>query len=103
MINITESALKELQILIGRINDPAVLLRLNVKNTGGGCGGSPIFSVEKALKSKFDKAICVEGVKFVVNKKAYCGVKDLTIDFSRDVLSSGFKFINNNSSCKCRR
>ena len=49
----------------------------------------------------FDKIYDQHGVKLVVNVKSLIYLRGMKIDFSSDILSGGFKFVNPNASRTC--
>ncbi len=101
LLSLTENAVTEVKGIIAAKQFGEVALRVGVR--AGGCAGM-------SYELHFDKAVHpddisfeVEGVRLVVDPKSAVFLTGMTLDFSRDLMGGGFKFINPNakSSCGC--
>ena len=82
-----------------RINEDGDYLRASV--SGGGCSGMNYNLEWDTDLGEFDKIYEHHGVKVVVDLKSLLYLRGMTIDFSTDILSCGFKFVNPNASRTC--
>lgn len=74
-------------------------LRLGVKTTG--CSGMA-YVIEFADQiEEFDEVFEDKGVKVIINAKDLVYLDGTQLDFSREGLNEGFKFINPNESDRC--
>ena len=96
-ISLTKDAAKRL-IQIKTKKD-GKYLRASV--TGGGCSGMNYNLDWDNDLQDFDKIYDQHGVKLVVNVKSLIYLRGMQIDFSSDILSGGFKFVNPNASRTC--
>lgn len=99
MIQLSPSAVKEIQRLLSKQNKPNVFFRLQVQP--GGCSGL-LYDIG------FDEAIasddCVfncTGISVVVDGTSCDYVKDLRLDFSEDLMGGGFRFHNPQAIASC--
>ena len=98
MINLTEAAKQHVRKLIAD-QKPDVFLRVGVK--GGGCSG---FSYDVKFDNQMnenDRAFEVDGLKVVCDIKSLLYLGGMQVDYSNDLLSGGFKFINPNATGTC--
>ena len=82
-----------------RINEDGDYLRAS--GSGGGCSGINYNLEWETDLGEFDKIYEHDGVKGVVDLKSLLYLRGMTIDFSTDILSGGFKFVNPNASRTC--
>lgn len=101
MINLTESAQKELKRLATRdgLNAPVVVLGVD----SGGCSG---FSYRMGMDTRVQdgyEAFAYEGLTVACAPDALPFFRDMEIDFSKDLIGGGFKFRNPNAkgTCSC--
>ncbi len=99
MIQLSPSAVKEIQRLLSKQNKPNIFFRLQVQP--GGCSGL-LYDIG------FDEAIasddCVfnsTGISVVVDATSCDYVKDLRLDFSEDLMGGGFRFHNPQAIASC--
>jgi iron-sulfur cluster assembly protein len=99
-ILLTPAAVTEVKRLIaGEADNQGLMLRIGVQ--GGGCSGlSYIMGFEKD-KSEFDRTFTFDGLTVVVDSKSLMYLGGTTIDFSKEILSGGFKFLNPKSARSC--
>ncbi len=101
LLFLTENAITEVKGIIAAKNIGEVSLRVGVE--AGGCSGMTYqLSFEKASHPD-DISFDAEGVRVVVDPKSALFLTGTTLDFSRDLVGGGFKFINPNAkgSCGC--
>ncbi|GJM60191.1 iron-sulfur cluster assembly accessory protein [Persicobacter diffluens] len=100
MINITEKAISQLQVLRQEEGkDENHHLRVSVK--GGGCSGLmyDLGFDDKVVES--DQVFEDKGVKILVDKKSLLYLLGTTLDFSDGLNGKGFQFINPNATRTC--
>ncbi|MFQ5780724.1 MAG: HesB/IscA family protein [Nitrospiria bacterium] len=101
VIQLTPNAVKEVKGMIERKNLGNVALRVSVQ--GGGCSGltySLNFDTEVTTHDAFFE---VEGLRVIVDKKSALYLTGTKLDFSKELVGGGFKFLNPNAkqSCGC--
>jgi len=101
MIKITPAAIKKLNHLYKNSKDTDFTLRLTIDRNS--LCGNQIRLLCNASVTRFDKEFIVNGIKFVINRKYYSKTKAITIDYSDDLLKSGFKitYQNERDDCNC--
>ena len=101
MINFTESAILEIKSLMKRLKDKNMAIRLNVK--GENCCGNAVTLAFDTANEKSDKILNVDGIKIVINKMAFAKVNSLTVDYTKNLLTGSFKFVNPEirKNCDC--
>ena len=104
MINLTESAAKEIKKIVVEQGLPAEQTRLRVGVKGGGCSGfSYMLDLTEEAKGENDEELESNGVKILVDNKSLLYLNGVEIDFRDEVMGRGFVFKNPNatSSCGC--
>lgn len=101
VIALTPTAVKEIKGIIEKKNLGNVALRVGVQ--GGGCSGLSYnlnFDTEVAAH---DTSFEVEGLRVIVDEKSALYLAGTTLDFSKELVGGGFKFLNPNAkrSCGC--
>ncbi len=99
MIQLTDIAKEEVKKLLERENKPEAFLRVGVK--GGGCSG---LSYDVKLDDKmneYDRVYDINGVKVVCDSKSFIYLDGMAIDYSRELVGGGFRFINPNATGTC--
>jgi len=101
MITLSESASSEVKRLLQQENKHAWALRVGV--VGGGCSGLSYTLAFDETPGKNDKVFELDGVKIYVDPKSYLFLNGMQLEFSTELLTGGFKFINPNAqrSCSC--
>lgn len=101
MITLTESSISEVKRLLAQEKKESWGLRIGV--AGGGCSGLSYTLAFDENPSPADTVIDASGVKVFIDPKSYLFLNGMTIDYSKDLLSGGFKFVNPNAkkSCSC--
>ena len=96
---ITKRAVKRLKAVMKADNKDNHYLRMSVE--GGGCSGmSYKMDFEKEVK-EFDKEFESNGLKVLCDLKSWLYLKDITVDYSEDLLNGGFKIENPNAERTC--
>lgn len=101
MIQISQAAVNEIKRLQRKHRNPPSTLRLGVRR--GGC-------IQLYYTLEFDDKInpddCMiesDGVSVLINADSHKYLKDLTLDYSEDLMGGGFRFHNRNATetCSC--
>lgn len=101
MITVTTSAVKQIQNILVEQHQEGAHLRLGVQ--GGGCSGMEyILTIDDQIDAN-DLIIENEGIKVLVDRDSMPYLSGSTLDFSNDLMNSGFVFNNPNAkrSCGC--
>jgi iron-sulfur cluster assembly protein len=101
MIKLSETAAAEIKRLLVQENKEEWGLRVGV--VGGGCSGlSYTLAFDETPKNN-DSVFDIEGVKVYCDPKSYLFLNGMVLDFSTELLTGGFKFINPNAqkTCSC--
>jgi iron-sulfur cluster assembly protein len=99
MINVTESAAKQLRSLLGA--QPASEKKgLRVQVAKGGCSG---FQYEMALDhpKEGDAVVARNGVEFFIDPESGDLLRDATLDFQDGLTGTGFRIVNPNAARTC--
>jgi iron-sulfur cluster assembly protein len=97
MIRLSEIAKEEVQKLLQ--GKPGAFVRVGVK--GGGCSG---LSYDVKIDDKQDPLDRVSeegGIKVVCDTKSFVYLDNMTVDYSRELVGGGFRFVNPNASGSC--
>ncbi|NKB81154.1 MAG: iron-sulfur cluster assembly accessory protein [Nitrospirales bacterium] len=99
VVTLTDAAVTEVRRLLDVQGITEGGLRLGVK--GGGCSGlSYTINFDDKI-GEFDTVCTVEDVKVLVDAKSAIYLAGMTLDYQKDLVSGGFKFINPNASKTC--
>ena len=99
LVTLTEEAVVEVRRLIDVQDLTEGGLRLGVK--GGGCSGlSYTINFDDKI-GEFDTVCEQDGVKILVDAKSAIYLEGMQLDYQKDLVSGGFKFINPNASKTC--
>lgn len=101
MITLTEPCIAEVKRLLQQEQKETWGLRLGVK--GGGCSGLTYTLAFDEKPGAADSVFDYDGVKVYCDPKSYLFLNGMTLDFSTELLTGGFKFVNPNAkkSCSC--
>lgn len=101
MFSVTETAAKEIQVLMSKYENPELGLR--VKVVAGGCSGYSYDLAFDDQKQATDKVFEANGVKVYIDERSYPILDGTQLDFVDTMLGRGFTFTNPNakSSCGC--
>ena len=99
LVTLTEAAVVEVRRLLDVQDLTEGGLRLGVK--GGGCSGlSYTINFDDKI-GEFDTVCEQDGVKILVDAKSAIYLEGMQLDYQKDLVSGGFKFINPNASKTC--
>jgi iron-sulfur cluster assembly protein len=100
-INLSPTASKELARIMKHEGKAGWGLRMGVK--GGGCSGLTYIMQFEEQPKDHDKINEIEGIRVFVDPKSYLYLNGMTLDYSNELLTGGFKFVNPNAtqSCSC--
>lgn len=99
VVTLTENAVRRIKEILQEKNDPHLMLRVGVR--GGGCSGLSYSLDFDAKLSEHDTVYETNGVKVVVDMKSSLYLHGTQLDFSNDLTSGGFKFVNPNATRSC--
>lgn len=99
-IHLTPAAVAEIKRLMTEQNlGDDSMLRVGVQ--GGGCGGLTYLMEFDNVVGDDDRTLEFDGLIVVVDAKSLVYMDGTTIDFSRELLTGGFKFDNPLSARSC--
>ncbi len=99
LVTLTEAAVAEVKRLMDVQDLTEGGLRLGVK--GGGCSGlSYTINFDENI-GEFDTVCEQDGVKVIVDAKSAIYLEGMQLDYQKDMVSGGFKFLNPNASKTC--
>ncbi|MDX2176986.1 MAG: iron-sulfur cluster assembly accessory protein [Candidatus Sumerlaeia bacterium] len=101
MINLTEPCISEVKRLLDQEKKSDWGLRVGV--AGGGCSGLSYTLAFDEQPGPKDNVFDFEGLKVYCDPKSYLFLNGMTLDFSTELLTGGFRFVNPNAkkSCSC--
>lgn len=101
MVTLTTEATSEIKRLLVQEQKEDWGLRIGV--VGGGCSGLSYTLAFDEKPGDKDTVYEVDGVQVFIDPKSYLFLNGLTLDFSNELLTGGFKFENPNAarSCSC--
>ena len=98
-IIVTEKAVKRLKAVMSSEGKEDHVLRMSVE--GGGCSGMSYKMDFDMAQGDFDKVFETNGLKVVCDLKSWLYLKNVTVDYSDDMLTGGFKIKNPNAERTC--
>ena len=98
-IIVTEKAVKRLKAVMSSEGKEDHVLRMSVE--GGGCSGMSYKMDFDMTQGDFDKVFETNGLKVVCDLKSWLYLKNVTVDYSDDMLTGGFKIKNPNAERTC--
>jgi iron-sulfur cluster assembly protein len=98
MITVTERAIKKINQQIER-RGKGVGIRIGVKTTG--CSGLAYILEFVDDSNQYDKKFNLGKYSLFVDKKSYQYLDGLTVDYEKQGLNEGFKFVNPNEKARC--
>ena len=98
-IIVTEKAVKRLKAVMSSEGKEDYVLRMSVE--GGGCSGMSYKMDFDMAQGDFDKVFETNGLKVVCDLKSWLYLKNITVDYSDDMLTGGFKIKNPNADRTC--
>jgi iron-sulfur cluster insertion protein len=97
-LTLSQTSREKIISLIGQ--EPGCFLRLSIQ--GGGCAGfSYTFLVDRVINEDDDLIFEENGAKFVIDTVSHDLVKGSEIDYTDDLMWSGFIVKNPNATSKC--
>ena len=99
VISITETAAKQVKLLLDKRDKPSFGIRVGVKS--GGCSGFTYYIEYADEKNKFDEVVEDKGVRILIDPKALMYLLKSEMDYVEDKFKSGFKFNNPNEKGNC--
>jgi len=98
-ITVTKKASDRLKGVMSSEGKDGFALRMGVE--GGGCSGMTYKMSFDDKQGEFDKVFESNGLKVYCDLKSWLYVKDITVDFSDDMLNGGFKISDPNAERTC--
>jgi len=98
-IFVTKKAAKKLKSVMSSEGKDDHFLRMSVDS--GGCSGMNYKMDFEDSQGSYDKAFETNGLKVVCDLKNWPYLKNITIDYSDDMLNGGFKIENPNAERTC--
>ena len=98
MITVTDEAAKQ---LIDRITQVEGAIGVRVGVMGGGCSGFQYQLDFAMIKNEDDIEYENNGITLLVDPKSKVFLFGITIDYTSDLMQSGFKFINPSATRTC--
>lgn len=99
-ISISPKAAEQVKNRLVKRGTPESYLRLGVK--GGGCSGfSYVIEYEDNPPRDKDLLFEMEGIKLVIDKKSILYLNGSILDWEKNLLHSGYIFINPHEKQKC--
>ena len=100
MIIVTDSAVKQLQVLLAEHEEAGVKKGLRIFVETGGCAGMQ-YGMALDAQKEGDAVIEREGVKVLVDAYSAQYLSGSTIDFSEGLTGAGFRIHNPNATRSC--
>jgi len=98
-IFVTEKAVKRLKAVMSSEGKDNHFVRMSVDS--GGCSGMNYKMDFEGNQGDYDKIFEINGLKVVCDLKSWLYLKNITIDYSDDMLNGGFKIENPNAERTC--
>ena len=98
-IFVTEKAAKRLKAVMSAEGKDNHFLRMSVDS--GGCSGMNYKMDFEDSQGIYDKEFEANGLKVVCDLKSWLYLKNITIDYSEDMLNGGFRIENPNAERTC--
>ena len=99
MITVTDTAAKQVLNLISEQGAVGSHLRIGVQ--GGGCSGLEYFLALDDQIMEDDEVVEAGGIKVLVDHDSMPHLEGSTLDWSTDLMNSGFTFLNPNATRTC--
>lgn len=98
-IFVSEKAVKRLKAVMSSEGKGDYFLRMSVDS--GGCSGMNYKMDFDKEQDTFDKVFNQNGLNVICDLKSWLYLKNITIDYSDDMLNGGFKIENPNAERTC--
>jgi len=99
MIELSQAAADQIKRLLAENSTPDWGLRVGVK--GGGCSGLTYDLTFAEKPEESELTFESNGVKVFVDSGSLLYLGGTTLDYSKDLLTGGFKFVNPNAARTC--
>jgi iron-sulfur cluster assembly protein len=99
MINVTDSAVRQLQTLLSQ-GPEASQKGLRVEVARGGCSGLH-YEMTLGEREEGDEIVEREGVQFFIDDESISYLRGATLDFTGGLTGTGFRIVNPNASRTC--
>ncbi len=99
VISLTNSAAKQVQLLIEKRNKHTYGIRVGVKS--GGCAGQTYYVEYADNKNQFDEVVEEKGVRILIDPKALMYILGSEMDYVESKFKSQFTFTNPNETASC--
>ena len=99
MIQLSDVAKQEVRKLLAAEVKPGFFLRIGVK--GGGCSGMTYEVRLDDAQKEFDRIFEQDGIKVVCDSKSLVYLDNMVIDYSKELVGGGFRFVNPNATGSC--
>lgn len=101
MIQLSQTAIGEVQRIKSKSPNSAALFRLRVQQ--GGCAGWYYTLMLDDVATPDDRVFTYEGIEIVIDSLSRQYLIGLNLDYSEDLMGGGFRFHNPNavSGCGC--
>jgi iron-sulfur cluster assembly protein len=101
LLTITPLALRQAKDLLVKHGRPQSGFRVGVR--GGGCSGLTYMLEFEDAERKGDRVIEEDGLKIFMDIKSQLFLTGTTLDYTKSLMDTGFKFVNPNAkrSCSC--
>ena len=99
MVTVTEQAVSQVNNIMKSEDKDSLNLRLGVN--GGGCSGLEYYMGFDDKIHETDETFDCFGLKVVIDKQSLPHLEGSTLDFSNDLMNSGFVFNNPNATRTC--
>lgn len=98
MISLTESAIKQLHVLVQEEGDPTKGLRIFVEK--GGCAGLQ-YGMKLDAAQEGDEVVSEDGVQVLIDTESMAYLRGSTLDYADDLAGAGFRLRNPNAARSC--
>jgi len=98
-VNITERAVARIKQLLARRGKPDAYLRIGVR--AGGCSGLEYLMQPEDAPRPNDLQFEHKGLRILIDPKSARILQGTTIDYTGELIGSGFRFHNPNAKRQC--
>jgi iron-sulfur cluster assembly protein len=99
IINITDSALSKIKLLLEAKKEEVFAIRVSVRS--GGCSGLSYVIEYASSFGIFDEKVVIDDITVLIDKKAVLYLLGSTMDYMEEQFKSGFVFLNPKERMKC--
>jgi iron-sulfur cluster assembly protein len=98
-IVLTDTAVSEVKRVLEQQQHPEWGLKLGVK--AGGCSGLEYAMDITDAPAANDQVFEFDGLRVFIDPKSYLFLNGMTLDYKKELLGGGFKFVNPNATKTC--